>query len=328
MILKAGVIGLGMMGRHHARILSTLQGVQFVGSCEIDSRNDVFGQGMPIYRTVEEFCKQELDYAVIAVPTKYHLDVALKLVDCGIRALIEKPLAHDVLSSRKIVKAFHDAGLVGAVGHIERFNPAVREAKSRLEMLGSLYQITTSRQGPFPGRISDVGVVKDLATHDIDLTSWVTGQEFETVYAQTALKSGRAKEDMVTAVAKLNQETISNHVVNWLSPKKERLVTLIGEKGSFEIDTLNVDLTFYENGTTRTKWEDLARFRGVAEGDVVRFSFEKKEPLRLEHESFRDALLGKTNEIVTLEAGLRTVVVAEAMIESSVTGKAITVRNS
>jgi UDP-N-acetylglucosamine 3-dehydrogenase len=221
------------------------------------------------------------------------------------------------VSSHALAKAFADAGLVGAVGHIERYNPALQEARRRLEQLGSLYQVVTRRQGPFPARIADVGVVKDLATHDIDLTSWITGQPYVSVSAQTALRTGREHEDLVAVIGTLRDGTITNHLVNWLSPLKERVTILTGEKGAFVADTLTADLTFYANGTVVSQWDEIAQFRGVSEGDVIRYAISKHEPLRMEHENFRDAVLGKHADIVTMEQGLATVVVAEAIIEAA-----------
>ena len=119
---------------------------------------------------------------------------ACTLAAAGIHAIIEKPLAQDTFAARKLAEAFAAERLVGAVGHIERYNPALQSARRRLEQgdLGAVYQIITRRQGPFPGRIADVGVVKDLATHDIDLTAWVVQQPYTSVSARTAYRSGRA----------------------------------------------------------------------------------------------------------------------------------------
>jgi predicted dehydrogenase len=108
--------------------------------------------------------------------------------------------------------------------------------------------------------------------------------------------------------------------VNWLSPMKERLTVVTGERGAFVADTLSVDLTFYANGTITTEWDSVANFRGVSEGDVTRFALAKREPLRVEHEAFRDAVLGVRDDIVTLEEGLSTLVVAEGVILSATTG--------
>jgi len=323
--LRAGLIGLGMMGRHHARVLASLPDVDFVGVCDPAGDANNLAQGRTVVATVAELVAMKIDYAMVAVPTIYHLEIGKELAAAGVHALIEKPLSHDTKTSEELTSAFAKAGLVGAVGHIERYNPALQEARRRLEQLGSLYQVVTRRQGPFPSRIADVGVVKDLATHDIDLTAWVTGQPFIQVSAQTALRTGREHEDLVAIVGKLADGTVTNHLVNWLSPLKERVTILTGEKGAFVADTLTADLTFYANGTVTSEWDELKQFRGVSEGDVVRYAIAKHEPLRMEHENFRDAVLGKPADIVTMQQGLRTVVVAEAIIESSKTSTTVTI---
>jgi predicted dehydrogenase len=242
-------------------------------------------------------------------------------------ALIEKPLAHSAAAAARLVATFEARGLVAGVGHIERYNPALRNLRTRLEdgALGDVFQVVTRRQGPFPHRIADVGVVKDLATHDIDLTSWVTGQEYASVSARTVSKSGRPHEDMVAVVGQLSAGSMVSHLVNWLSPLKERSTVITGELGCFVADTLTADLTFYANGAQDTEWEALRAFRGVSEGDMIRYAIPKREPLLVEHESFRDAVRGATDDIVTLRQGLRTVEVSEAVLESADRGVTIAV---
>jgi UDP-N-acetylglucosamine 3-dehydrogenase len=323
--LRAGLIGLGMMGRHHARVLSGLEGVDLVAVVDPDGDKHHVAGGRPLLSSVEELIALGIDYAMVAVPTIYHEPIGLALAEAGIHAMIEKPLAQNTPSARKLTDAFAAKGLVGAVGHIERYNPALQSARARLEAgeLGAVYQVTTRRQGPFPARIADVGVVKDLATHDIDLTAWVTQREFVSVGARTATKSGREFEDLVAVTGLLSDGTVTNHLVNWLSPLKERVTVITGERGTFVANTLTADLTFYANGLVQTTWDDIAQFRGVSEGDVVRFAISKPEPLQVEHEQFRDAVLGKESDIVTLEQGMTTVAVAEAVIESALSGRTI-----
>jgi UDP-N-acetylglucosamine 3-dehydrogenase len=166
-------------------------------------------------------------------------------------------------------------------------------------------------------------VVKDLATHDIDLTAWVTNRAYTSISARTVTKSGRPHEDMVTAVGELEGGIMVNHLVNWLSPFKERSTVVTGERGCFIADTLTADLTFFANGVAATEWEAIRAFRGVSEGDMTRFAISKREPLLVEHERFRDAMLGKDAEIVTLREGLRTVQVAAAVLESAATGETV-----
>ncbi|UGQ15527.1 Gfo/Idh/MocA family oxidoreductase [Yinghuangia sp. ASG 101] len=314
-----------MMGRHHARVLRGLAGVDLVGVA--DPSGDAHGaaQGVRLYHGVEELIDLGIDYCVVAAPTAYHEKLGLTLAAAGVHTLIEKPLAQDVESSRRVADAYEDAGLIGAVGHIERYNPALQALRARLAdgQLGNIYQVVTRRQGPFPNRISDVGVVKDLGTHDIDLTAWITGQPYRSVAARTAYKSGRAFEDLVAVVGQLADGTITNHLVNWLSPMKERVTIVTGERGALIADTLNVDLTFHANGELATQWEAISNFRGVSEGDMIRYAIPKPEPLQTEHEAFRDAVLGKEADIVTMRQGLVNVVVAQAVIDSATGGTTV-----
>ncbi|WP_406046028.1 Gfo/Idh/MocA family oxidoreductase [Micromonospora sp. NBC_00898] len=327
--LRAGLIGLGAMGRNHARVLSNLDGVELVGI--VDPAGDVTGTlRAPVVPQLGDLLAMGIDYAVVACPTALHEQVGLELAANGVCALVEKPLAQSVAAATRLVEAFEAAGLVAGVGHIERYNPALQNLRSRLEAgeLGEVYQVVTRRQGPFPHRIADVGVVMDLATHDIDLTAWVTGQEYVSVSARTVSRSGRLHEDMVAVVGQLADGTMVNHLVNWLSPLKERSTVITGDRGCFVADTLTADLTFYANGAIDTEWEALRAFRGVAEGDMVRYAIPKREPLLVEHERFRDAVEGKQSDIVTLRQGLRTVQVAAGLLESASDGKVVSVSPS
>ena len=318
--LRAGVLGLGMMGRNHCRVLSGLAGVDFVGVYDPADGVAPTVEGMPVTKDLDAFLAG-VDYCVVATPTVYHLDMGRILAEKGVHALIEKPVAHTAEASRELVELFTAAGLIGGVGHIERFNPALQSMRTRLAdgALGEIFQIATRRQGPFPGRIADVGVIKDLATHDIDLTAWVSQQDYVSVSARTTHRSGRPHEDMVIAVGTLTDGTIASHTVNWLTPFKERTTIVTGEKGTLIADTLTADLTFFENGTNQASWPGISTFRGVSEGDVTRYALDKKEPLLAEHEAFRDAVLsGDTSGIVTLEQGATVVDIAEKLVADGI----------
>jgi predicted dehydrogenase len=261
-------------------------------------------------------------------PNDLHAEPTIAAAEAGKHVICEKPLGRTADESYEIWQRVAATGVKHMCAFNYRFVPAVRLARELLEAgeLGDVYQVTTRRQGPFPARIADVGVVKDLGTHDIDLTAWVTQQSYTSVSARTAYKSGREHEDLVAVVGSLSGGTVASHLVNWLSPLKERVTIITGERGAFVADTLTADLTFYANGEVATAWDDIANFRGVSEGDVVRYAIAKPEPLRVEHEQFRDAVLGKDDaDIVTLEQGLTTVAVAEACIESAATGRTVDV---
>ncbi|MFB9376710.1 Gfo/Idh/MocA family protein [Kineococcus gynurae] len=333
--LRVGLVGLGVMGRHHARVLASLPGVRFVGVADaVAPPPGVLAPGVPVFSTVDDLAAEGVEAFVLAVPTAEHAPVAVPLLQAGRHVLVEKPLAESTASARRIRAAAAEAGVVAAVGHIERCNPALRELRRRVAAgeLGRVHQVQTRRQGPFPARIGDVGVVKDLGTHDFDATAWVTGSPFVSVSARTAHRTGRPHEDLVSVVGTLADQTITNHVVNWLSPVKERVTIVTGENGTLVADTLTADLTLHANGSVDVSWDAIAGFRGVSEGDVTRFALAKPEPLRTELEGFRDAVLAVragrraeevTEGVVTAAEGLRVVEVAEAVLESAATGRTV-----
>lgn len=323
--IRVGVLGVGSMGRHHVRNARATEGFDLVAVA--DPSGDRFGVAgdLDVLPDVEALIAAGIDAAIVAVPTVFHEDAALTLAAAGVHTLVEKPLAASVESGERIARAFAEAGLVGAVGYVERCNPAVLEMRRRVQagQLGQVYQIATRRQSPFPARISDVGVVKDLATHDVDLASWVAGSDYEEIFAQTAFRSGREHEDMVAVTGRFRSGVLVNHLVNWLTPFKERTTVVTGEHGALVADTAMGDLTFFENGDMPVEWDQIAAFRGVSEGEVTRYALVKREPIAVEQEHFRDAILGVGAEHVTMEEGLRALRVVEAVLESARTSQVV-----
>lgn len=315
------------MGRHHVRVLRDLPGVELVGATDPDPRaRGAVAKAISVTADLDALLALGIDMCVVASPTLTHADIGLRLADAGVNALIEKPLASDLKSGQLLAETFERLGLVGAVGHIERYNQAVSALRARLTQgdLGSVFQITTRRQGPFPQRIRDVGVVMDLATHDIDLTQWVTGCRYLTVTAFTANPSGRPHEDLVTVNGRLRDGTVANHLVNWLSSMKERIITVTGERGCLSANTLSTELCFYRNGSVTTSSNNGPRFHGASEGDQIRYALSKREALIVELETFRNAVLREPADIVTFWQGVDTIKVANAILVASTNCKAVT----
>ncbi len=323
--IRLGILGLGSMGRHHVRNARATDGVDLVALA--DPGGDRFGVAgdLPVRRGVRELIDAGIDAAIVATPTALHEEAALALAEAGVHALIEKPLAASVEEGTRIRDAFAAASLVGAVGYVERCNPALIDMRARIAsgQLGEIEQIVTRRQSPFPARISDVGVVKDLATHDVDLAAWVADASYESIYARTSRRSGCPHEDMMVASGVLTGGILVNHLVNWLTPYKDRTTIVTGERGALVADTAMGDLTFYENGHAPLQWDAIAAFRGVSEGQVVRYALTKREPLALEHERFRDAITGAGGEHVTMDEALDNLRVIEAILASATSGRAI-----
>lgn len=322
--LKVGLVGLGIMGKNHARVLSKLEGVELLGIVDpLGSAKNINSDH--VFYELNELLRKKPDYCVIAAPTGFHKDIAIEILSAGVNCLIEKPVALNLESANQIKEVSASNSRIVGIGHIERYNSGVRQLKSRIQNgeLGDIYQVSSKRQGPFPSRIADVGVVRDLGTHDIDLTMWLTNSTYESVSAHTITRSQREFEDMAVISGKLKNEVLVNMIVNWLSPFKDRSLVVTGERGAFIVDTLSSDLKFYRNGNYQVTQSSLMHFIGVSQGDVITYAFDKPEPLVLEHENFRDFLLGKKAEIVTLEEGIETVKVSDGILESAKIGTEI-----
>ena len=314
--VRLGVIGLGMMGRHHARIGQVLDEVDFVGGT--DPLGDLHRSVSPelLFSDLEGLLEAGIDAAVVAVPSDEHEEVVLRLGEAGVHVLIEKPLSSSLESALRIRDAFAGTSLVAAVGHVERYNAATQELKRRLttDTLGDIISITTRRVGPHPDRVKDLGVVLDLATHDIDLIMWLGG-EISSIHGQLAHRLGRPHEDLVEAVGRLASGAVFSMSVNWLTPTKERHIIVLGERGAFVADLIHSDLAFYSNAAVPMEWDAMAGFKGVSEGDMIQYALRKPEPLQVELANFRDAILGKEGaQIASLDEGVEVLRAAERLL--------------
>jgi predicted dehydrogenase len=243
-----------------------------------------------------------------------------------VSVLVEKPLAATVEQAREIVHLCTEAGVRGAVGHVERFNPALQELRRRLldGQIGRLFSVSTERTGPFPARVQDVGVVTDLATHDIDLVSWLSDSHIASVSAQVQHLTGRQHEDHVIASGTLRSGASFHLAVDWVSPRKVRRTRVLGERGMLEADTLAADLYFYENAEVGIVWSAAQAFRGVSEGNVTRYALHRREPLAVEHEAFIDLVAGRPGaDTVSLQEGVEIVAAADAVLRSAREGETV-----
>lgn len=323
MTIKTAVIGVGTMGRQHARVYAEVLEAELAGVADVDLRaaEDVTrrygGQAYSDYRLMLDECRP---LAVsIAVPTVDHRDVALEVIDRGIHLLVEKPLAFTLEEGQEIIKAARERGVELMVGHVERFNPAVIALKEHISsgILGRVFQIDAHRQGPFPARVRDVGVVIDLAVHDLDIMRYVTETEIVRVYAETQRRIHSKHEDLLSGVVRMEDGTVGTLSTNWLTPTKIRELYVTGERGMFRVDYLTQDLYFFENATAQgASWETLRMLRGVSEGRMIRYALAKQEPLRGEIEEFMRAVRGEISVPVTGMDGLRAIELAHALAAS------------
>jgi len=321
--IKVAIIGVGAMGRNHARVYSEIPGTEIVGVADInmqaaaDVSRRYGGRAYADYlRMLDE---QKPEALSIVVPTADHHGVALQVIRRGIHLLVEKPLAFTLQEGQEIIKAAESNGVKLMVGHIERFNPAVIALREHLSSgeLGRVFQIDAHRQGPFPARVRDVGVVIDLAVHDLDIMRYVTGSEIVRVYAETQRRIHTEREDLLSGMVRFADDTVGTLTTNWLTPTKIREVYVTGERGMFRVDYLTQDLYFYENAVANGgDWATIQVLRGVSEGPMIRYAIAKKEPLRSELESFLAAVQEKASVTVTGLDGLKAIELAQALVTS------------
>jgi UDP-N-acetylglucosamine 3-dehydrogenase len=325
MRVKIAVVGAGSMGMNHLRVLKDFdeERVELVGVTETNEltlkravgRFHVAGY-TDYHRMVEQ---THPDLVSVVVPTHLHYEVTACVLEQGINVLIEKPITRTPEEALALLQLARVRGAKIAVGHVERFNPAVVELKRQLLCgeLGQMFHMHARRIGPFPPRIRDVGVTLDLASHDIDVMRYLANAEVEHVYAQTQRRMHSTCEDFLIGFLRFTNDVIGMLDVNWLTPTKIRELTVTGEKGMFLVNYLTQEVYFYENDYTTTSWDTLRSLTGVSEGTMTRLKVQKAEPLQLEYEDIITAIVDDTQPTVSGEDGLAVLRIVQQLAEST-----------
>jgi len=321
--MRVAVIGVGSMGFNHLRVYSELEDVQVVGFADVSAERLNALQArfpLPAYTDYHELIEKEKPEAVsITVPTSEHEQVASVALRAGAHVLVEKPIAATIEEGQRLIALANEMKRQLMVGHIIRFNPAMQALKARLDAgdLGKIFQIFCRRAGPFPARIRDVGVVVDLAPHDVDIMRFLTGLDPIRVFAETAQRIHTDHEDLLFGLLRFPQGITGALEINWLTPTKLRETLVLGEKGMFRVDDLLQDLYFFENSQAfGDLWSDFKIIRGVSEGKMIRFDLKRQEPLKAELQAFLNAIKNGTQVPITGEDGLKALHLALALVES------------
>jgi UDP-N-acetylglucosamine 3-dehydrogenase len=329
-VLKTAVIGVGSMGKNHARVYSELAEANLVGVSDADlaiaqSIGKTFG--VNAYSSHMEMLEKENPQVVsVAVPTALHEQVVTDVLQSGAHVLVEKPIAATVDEGQRLIALAKKLDRKLMVGHIVRFNPAIQELKKRLVAgeLGRIYQVFCRRAGPFPARIRDVGVVIDLAPHDVDIIRFLTGMDPIRLYAETEQRIHTDHEDLLLGMLRFPDGITAAVEINWLTPTKIREVLVLGERGLFRVDDLTQDLYFYENAqASGLAWDSLKNLRGVSEGGMKRYALQRFEPLKSELQGFLKAVAENTPVPVSGEDGLAALQIALALVKSGKTHQVI-----
>src|SRR4051812_40816576 len=302
--LARGVNRVGNMGSNHARVLAGLSGIQLVGVADPDrGQRDLVTRvlGCPAVTEYEALLQLGVDAVTIAAPTHLHHPIALHCIERGVHVLVEKPIASTVDEGRDIIAAAKKAGVTLMIGHVERFNPAVTAIKQAIRG-EDILSIGITRVGPFPPRMSNVGVVIDLAVHDIDLIRWFT--ESDIVEVQPQLSSAVAEREDIALLQFRTASGVLAHInTNWLTPFKARNVT-VATRGKYVMGDL----------LTRQVTECYG-FQPDGAYSMRHVSVGHDEPLRAELIAFIDAVRSGKPPAVTGDEGVASLEIATRCLE-------------
>jgi UDP-N-acetylglucosamine 3-dehydrogenase len=298
-LLRVGVVGVGIMGSNHARVLADLPGVHLAGIVDPDLRQRDFvsgALGCAGHADVESLLADGVGAVTIAAPTHLHRDLAIACINRGVHVLVEKPIASSVEEGRAIITAARRAGVALMIGHVERFNPAVEAIKDALRG-EDILSIAITRVGPFPPRMSNVGVVIDLAVHDIDLIRWFTDSEI--VDVQPQVRSAVAdREDIALLQFRTASGVLAHINTNWLTPFKARSVTVATKNKYITGDLLTRQVT------------ECFGFQPDGSYSMRHLSVGHSEPLRAELQAFCSAIRAGSEPAVTGEEGVGALEIA------------------
>jgi UDP-N-acetylglucosamine 3-dehydrogenase len=318
--INVGVIGVGNMGRHHVRIYSILKDVNLIAISDINqniAKKVAEKFNCKYYKDYKKMLsKENIDAVSIAVPTSLHKKVALDVIKFKKHLLIEKPIAASSKEAEEIIKAAKKAKVKLCVGHIERFNPAVKRLKEIIQKgrLGKIISVIARRVGVFPPQIKDTNVIIDLAVHDIDIFNYLLEKQPVEVFADAQTSLINHREDSAEILLSFG-DTTGFIQVNWITPIKIRTLSVTGSKGYAELNYITQELELYKS-----------KYKKVVNnfGEIVKFGkpikkkikIKKGEPLLYELKSFIKCIKENKRPEVTGEDGLKAVAIAEGVIKS------------
>lgn len=309
--IGVAVIGAGFWGKNHARVFKELDETELIAVCDIDAekaKNLAKQFSVETYTSVGKMLgRADIEAVTICTWSTSLAKEALKALKAGKHVLVEKPMAANSKQAEKLLKTAEKEGLHLTVGFLMRFIPGIQYIKESIEKrtIGELVCATAKRVSQWPERIGDVGVVKDLAIHDIDMMRYLFGGDPVAVYAKTGNMKHKKFEDYAHIM--LTFEGGKNAFIesNWLTPYKTRVLVVTGSEAIAKIDYITQELMIENAKETiqpRLPWQ---------------------EPLKLELRHFVNCILGKEKPLVTGMDGFKAIKIAEAALKSSKTGKLV-----
>jgi UDP-N-acetylglucosamine 3-dehydrogenase len=284
--LNVGVVGVGAMGHNHVRVYTRLKNANLMAVSDL--MKGTLAEVSKKYNTVgfvdyDNVLKMpEIDAVSICVPTTYHYEVVMSAIEQGKHVLVEKPIAFTLKEAKDMVRAARKEGVKLATGHVERFNPAVLEAKKLLreKLIGEVVSVSAKRVGPFPPRIKDVGVTIDLAIHEVDVMAYLMDSPVSKVYAHVGSRLEKCEyEDHAEIMMEFYNNAIGMLEVNWLTPYKKRQLEVTGTDGIISLDYIDQTVEIFGKNARNVR-------------------VPHHEPLMVELESFLNAIMNDSSSTI------------------------------
>jgi predicted dehydrogenase len=303
--VRVGVVGVGHLGVHHARVYTEILGANLVGVVDVDCdrAHDVAESlGVPAYTDLEIFLDEaKPDALSIVVPTVRHLDVSRRAMKRGVHLLIEKPVTASTEEAEELLRIASDRNLILQVGHVERFNSAIQQVR---EIVSEPLYIQSRRMGPFSNRVSDVGVVLDLMIHDVDIILSLVHSDIVDISAM-----GRCvrtdHEDLASAQICFANGTIAHIMVSRVTEKRMRTLEITEPERYLIVNYETQDITLHH----------CVQHVGRGMVEVVEHPvFPKREPLKLELQDFVNCIREGREPLVGLRDGKRALEICVTML--------------
>jgi len=303
--VNVGVVGVGAMGHNHVRVYTRLKNANLLAVSDL--MKGTLAEVSKKYNTVgfvdyDNVLKMpEIDAVSVCVPTTYHYEVVMSAIEQGKHVLVEKPIAFTLKEAKDMVRAARKEGVKLATGHVERFNPAVLEAKKLLrdKLIGEVVSVSAKRVGPFPPRIKYVGVTIDLAIHEVDVMAYLMDSPVSKVYAHVGSRLEKCEyEDHAEIMMEFYNNAIGMLEVNWLTPYKKRQLEVTGTDGIISLDYIDQTVEIFGKNARNVR-------------------VPHHEPLMEELDSFLNAIMLDEKPKITGEDGIHALKTVLAAMKSA-----------
>lgn len=326
--LRTLLVGMGKMGRNHFRVISEDPRFQLMGVLDphLKDQSSLQKHEVPYFKELSQISAKDFDVAVIAVPTAKHFETVQQLLPFGKSLLVEKPIASTPEQGKLLLEESKAKGVRIAVGHVERFNPAILKLKELLhsQWMGQPIHFSFTRVGGYPNADDqNNNVLLDLAVHDLDVMTFLAGPiQVSSSVCHSTWKPGVL--DTAEILVSTQKGVSGSLHVNWVTPTKIRTLRVTGTQGVCFVDYILQTVTLLGgNLLKKVSSPDFDFTRIVDEyraTDKVEFGVVKQEPLKAQLGAFYRFALGESSEVCTLDEGLQALLLAHDAIERGVRG--------